>query len=267
MNSPSARKRGRIGTVERDYIATKTAEGVVPAEIAKLTGRTVEAVLEVMKRLPLRESCVATEATKAELRQSKAWKAVTAEFEADELEYFEERYIALMDQFAEDVLATEENQVFKAIKYELLMSRNLRQQKRLNREIEKAERAHEEAVKKGKEDSILLWESRLSNATDSRQAASKEYASLEQQQQKLMEALKGTREQRIKGQVENNKVSFLERIRSLMVDETREREGRQAEMMKRAAEKEYRRLGAPHKYMDGTVDRPVLSASTVSNDD
>jgi len=83
----------------------------------------------------------------------------------------------------------------------------------------------------------------------------------------MLREIKGTREQRVK-RLEDSKQSFIAWVASLMQDpDLMKTYGIEMEKMRLAMENEKIRLGKFHKYEDGQVDRPFLSADTVTEDD
>ena len=209
---------------------------------------------------------------KKELRQSESWRVLKQEFSDEELRFFEEGYVKLMRQFRADVLATEETQIFMAIKLELLMSRNLQQRKKALEDIvrlEDMQRDHlgafggdvHQMSDQDKAFSLNL-ENQLLQAKQAEQSRTTEYGKLQERHDALMKGLKATRDQRIK-QIEQSKTSFLGVIRMLQDRDRQEAEGREIELTRMAADKEYVRLGRPIRYDDGNYDSPILSADTV----
>lgn len=211
-----------------------------------------------------------------DLRKTLAWQKLKDEFSEPELCYFEEEYVALVAQFKDDVLKTEEQQIRKAITIDILMRRNLvgrkkaledivrleRLQGQASRDYERERKSLSQDNRTRREAMLLNIETQLQGARAAEQSKTKEYSDLDNRHQKLMEALKATREQRI-SRVETSKRSYLEVLKDLQEADKREVEGRHIEMMKRASEREYRRLAAPHQYADGNEDLPILSAETV----
>lgn len=208
---------------------------------------------------------------RAELRVSMAWKALKDEFDTDELKYFEESYIKLMSQFKGDVLASEETQIFQAIKFELLMGRNLKERRKMKQDIDRLEQIQREFIlanpdprKWADEDKAYAQdlESQMTTARQAEQARTNEFVKLQERHDHLLKALKSTRDQRVK-QIESSKISFLGVIRSLQERDEATKQGRQLELTKLAGLREYDRLGRPHQYEDGSEDSPILSADTV----
>jgi hypothetical protein len=270
-------KSGKLSNRDRDYIR-ENCRTKSPEELAAKLQRSVEVVLRCIRQedpaaLPQNAPPAPDEDPSVELRRnlkkSAAWRQLTSELVEDEIVYAEQQYVALMEQFREDlVLATEEAQIFKVIRLEVLKHRNAVKQKRLMQAVEAYERELERIARKGSEASEkelnrqTFLQSAISVEGDRQSDLSTEYVRLEDKHQKLMEALKATRQQRI-DRIDAGKVSFLDLVKSLQQEEVREREGRQAKLMEKAAQKELKRLATPHVYADSTVDQPVLSSDTI----
>lgn len=270
-------KRGRLSKEEMNYIRVNSSK-LTAVEIAERLNRTAETVQQYIAEhglgaapsLPKDEAVRVT--IRQELRNSMSWKQLKDEFMDDELKYFEERYILMMSQFKDDVLPTEETQVFLLIKFEILMSRNLKERRRARDDIERLIRVQKEHLRQfenkienmddNAKQFMLNIETQLQSAKAAEQARTTEYVKLEEKHQALMKDLKATRDQRI-SKIESSKQSFLGLIKALQENDIREAEGRQMELMKMATEKEYRRLGHPHKFADNNEDQPILSAETV----
>jgi hypothetical protein len=212
-------------------------------------------------------------AIRTELRGSYQWKRLRDEFSPDELNYFEESYLKLMAQFRDDVQASEETQIFDCIKLQLLMSRNLVERRKARERFMDLEIQKEELVKgygsekKTKEDpdgrqKLMMLESDITQAKVMEQTRTGEYVKLQERHDAILKTLKATRDQRIR-EIESSKQSFVGLVKELMRKGPREHEGRQMELVRLAVEKEAKRLGSPHTYADGNVDRPILSPDTV----
>lgn len=213
---------------------------------------------------------------RSQFRNTLAWKKFKDEFTHDELLYFEEEYIDLYHQFQCDVYKTEEQQIRKAITLDILMRRNLSARKKLLTDITRMEDWQGKATrdynrdKEGldvsdrqeREEFLLNLETQLQSLRSAEQSKTKEFADLDNRHQKLMEALKATREQRI-SRVESSKQSWLGVLRELAEEERAQQEGRIMELMREATSREFQRLARPHVYDDGNADQPILSAETV----
>ena len=272
-------KRGRLSNEERQFIHANAGE-LTPEEIADYLDRTVETVTEFIKlNVRPRKAAPKSEAEETErivirqeLRNSEAWKNLKNEFVVEELKYFEEAYVKLMSQFKNDVLPSEETQIFQAIKFEILMSRNLKERRRAREDIERLEQMQENFLAQFNGDPSMMsddqrefalnLETQLNAAKQAEQSRTNEYVKLQERHEALMKSLKAVRDQRIK-QIENSKVNFLGVIKMLQERDVQEREGRQMELMKLASKKAYIDLGRPYKYEDGNEDSPILSPETV----
>jgi hypothetical protein len=256
----------RLSKADQAFVAEHF--GKLPlAEIAAHLGAT-EALVEKHAGTLARATTPEAEAAGVALRASAAYRQLAEEFNPVELAYFDEQYVALVRQFNDDVPAAERQQIFKAIKYEILMGRNLRRQKKAEEAAGAAEAERDALRRKSPRPDdaaaarLLALQTIVDENLAAIQAATKEYATFDKQHQQLMEDLKATRKQR-DAKLDASKTSFLDLIKTLDDEDEREREGRQMARMKLATEKELKRLGADHTYADGTVDKPILSPDTV----
>jgi hypothetical protein len=271
-----SRKRGRLSPEEREFIAANAAT-LSPEDIAVQLNRTPEVVADYIgQHVNKRPGSVQAAAEKAvvrqELRESAAWKNLKDEFTQEELKYFEEMYVSLMSQFKGDVLASEETQIFQAVKFELLMSRNLKERKRAREDIDRLEEMQAEYLKQfnGKpgmmadeeREAVLAMETQINVAKAAEQSRTTEYVKLQERHEALMKSLKSTRDQRVK-QIESAKVNFLGVLKMLQDRDVQRREMRHNELFKLAGATEGVRLGRPHTFEDGNEDSPILSADTV----
>jgi hypothetical protein len=277
-------KRGRLSKDEMAYIRAGVSDGKTPEKIASDIDRTAETVAEYIKlHVPQPKPSTKKEqqenekvVIRQELRNSEAWRNLKNEFVIEELRYFEEAYIKLMAQFKDDVLASEETQILQAIKYEILMSRNLKERRKAREDIIRLEEMQEDFLKQfggdpsqmddGQKDFALNLETQLHAARQSAQMHTNEYTKLQERHADLMKGLKAIRDQRLK-QFDSPKVSFIDVIKQLAEKEVQEREGRRMELVKMAGQKEYERLGQPHKFEDNNEDTPILSAGTVGTEE
>lgn len=259
-------KVGRLKKSEEQYIFANN-DKMPPDEIAKKLNRSLTQVLNTLSKIPSLPKSQSPEVAELRLglKESALWKSLKQEHDPDELVYFEEQYIALMSQFKqgnEEVLHTEENQVFKVIKLDILKHRNSMRQKRCKNEIERCEKVYDMIVKSGKLDDkqkaeLATLELSISNYLAQQSQFSTEYVKLEEKHQKLMEAMKATRDQRV-DKIISSKIDFLGLLRSLGEDNIQEENDKYIEMMRRATKTETERLTKLHTYNDGEEDSPVL---------
>lgn len=275
-------KMGRLSNEEREFV--RTNHQTMPVEeIARHVNRDVNTLKRWIGRhlnpakVKREQAEEGKKEIKADLHGSRAWKKLKDELTTEEVAYFEEEYTDLVEQFREDVLKTEEQQIRKAITLDILMRRNLSARKKLLGDIDRVEKWQEQVVKDyrkeksglsqdermTREEFILNLEGQLASLRAAEQSKTKEFADLDNRHQKLMEALKATREQRITRQ-ESSRQSFLGLLRELQDEERRQLEGKQMELMKEATDREYQRLAQAHVYDNGEEDQPLLTAETVT---
>lgn len=288
----AVQKTGRLSKEDIVYILANAGKLEI-RDIAKKLGRRASAVEKIIRKNNLQPTVshppkqtntgtggVGASSTtdfkrtiRAELKSSEAYKCIMNEFSAEELKFFEEQYIKLMTQFKpNEVLPSEEMQVFDCIKLEILKSRNLIERHKVRMEVAELEKKRRDLLgglsyAELDEDAQKIY---LSINRDINSAAQKdekktmEYTTLVQRQESVMKSLKSTRDQRIH-EVESGKTTFIGLIKVLQNRDLAQKESRTAELNRMAAEKELERLATPHVYEDGTVDRPILSAETVGD--
>ncbi len=275
-------KRGRFSTEDMKYIREQIQIGTPTANIAKILDRELDAVnhyvLTKLGQAPTQDISPAkvSEAVAAKaLRESPDWNNLKDELTEEELLLFESKFARFMAQFEDNVLATEESQIFILIKYEILMSRNMKDCRRSIQDIDRLEKFLAKTYRDFPDTAsmddktknfVQNMETQLLAARAARQSKSTEYVKLTEKHTSLMQELKATRNQRI-SKVENSKVSFLDLLRSLQDEEFKNREGRHAELLKHAREAQKKKLGELHQYCDGTLDRPLLTAETLEEQD
>ncbi len=271
-------KPGRLNKEEKKWILDNV--GVLPVEeMAEKIGKTPELVHKFVRdnggaKRPQNEDRAVI---RQDLKCSEEWERLKDEFTGKELKLFEEKYVILMAQFKGDgVLASEEMQIMQAIKYTILMSRNLMARSRALIDVQRLEDMMEDHLARHNHDPrqmddaarslVLNLETQLQAARASEQSHTNEYVKLQERYDNIMKSLKATRDQRVKD-IQSSKVDFLGLVKSLQQKEMQDREGRSAELMRLASAKEYKRLGRLHEYEDGQVDRPILSPDTVDMED
>lgn len=285
MPNPPKTKKGAWSNSEKEFIRSNYESMTVEEMAAKLNRdvATLQRWLEANLApdpVVAEKGTVEKESIRATLRKSHAWAKLKDEFTTDELAYYEEEYIELFHQFQCDVFKTEEQQIRKAITLDILMRRNLAARKKLLGDIGRMEEWQQQAARNYKRDKdgldqqerqqreefLLNLETQLHSLRAAEQSKTKEFSDLDNRHQKLMEALKATREQRI-SRVESSKQSWLGLLRELADQERAQQVGQEMELMREATGREHKRLAANHVYDDGAEDQPILSAETVSGDE
>ena len=113
---------------------------------------------------------------------------------------------------------------------------------------------------------MLNIETQLNAAMASKNARTTEHMKLQEKKDAKFKDLKATRDQRFK-QLEDSRKSFFDLMKILDEKDSRDKEGRQIELMKLAATKKRGDLGEYTEYEDGTVDRPLLNSDTTIGED
>ncbi len=194
------------------------------------------------------------------------WKKWQAQFTKPELEQFKNQYVQLMAAFDNNVRATEELQIFQVITLIILIDRTLVEQKVAVDAMERLQPRIDTLRAKGKEDEAELLDSQYEMKRAVSKTCADKYKTYSDKQNQLLQQLKGTRDQRIKN-FESSDKSFVGLLRFLSEEDNRVKAGREMEMVRLASQKEKVRMSQPHRYIDGTVDRPLLSAESVMMED
>lgn len=205
-----------------------------------------------------------------DLEDEAFWPTLVNQFSKEELEIFKYQWDQIFAQFGGDVFPTEKLQIIDTIKLEVLMNRNLKEQRdsaqsiiRFERDI-MAEKAKDEEVQdKG---FIFEMEKQLSFYRAAQGSLGKDYRELQDRKNRMFQAIKGTRDQRF-DRIENSRETFLTWMSDIVNDSSKRQElGRRMEKIRLSVLDEEIRLGAYHKYEDGTIDQPYLTAENVKPD-
>jgi hypothetical protein len=266
------KKRGQLSLDEEKFI--RDNYGTLSIEqIADQLNRNVDPVKRYIKEENLsiinnEQELKDSEILRQKLYSKTFWPEIKKQFDEDsgELRYFEDTWIGLIKQFREDVLPAEELQIKQFITIDILINRSMKERKRHIAETEKLQRLVDKEYEKSEDQrdipKLANLETQLSFARNSIANYTNEYTKLLSEQQKISKDLKATREQRIK-RIEDGKSSWIGLIRMLEDEETREREGREMEILALATEKYKEKLGEYHQYLDNNLDKPLLNSKTV----
>lgn len=270
------RKNGRPTNKEKEFII-ENAGRMKPDEIAQHLNRDPAMVRRMVRKLAVRDLPEQQQkkadnlAVRSELRDSQKWKRITQELTPEELLFFEEEYVKLMSQFQNDVLPSEETQIFDSIKYDVLKSRNMVERRKMREEVAGLEKMVKQFVSKFKDAAsmkesdrsfMLSCNEQIQQLKQMEQDKTIEFVKFQERQDALMKSLKSTRDQRI-DEVRSANDTVLSLLKALQKQDFRNKAWREQELMRMAAEKEYRKLGQEMEYDNGEIDRPILSADTV----
>lgn len=266
-------KRGPLSNADKDFI--NKVKGRMSAEqMAAQRRRPVSVVENYLATLAPEAQARSIDGERAikmgdSLRLRPEWKQFEQQFTPEELEYFEYKFVQFMtDQFA-DIYPTEEMQLFHVITLDILAQRALKEQKfimsemaRIERLIQEEEELLDEEEGQGEEDRLRGLKGEYDKYRASMKLMAQRNESYLMRQSVMLRELKGTRDQRIKV-LEGSQHSFLGYLRYLQDEEFREKVGRDMELMRVATEKQQEKLSAPHEYVDGVVDYPLLTPELV----
>jgi hypothetical protein len=263
------KKRGFMSNREVETLKAHLRNKVTIDEIALRMNRSPDSIKKKADEIQGAEPAPAQLGIADQLMQRPEWKKWQLQFTTDELEQFKTHYIQMMGQFENNVKHTEELQIFQVITLIILIDRTLAEEKRCLMEAEdwrqqlEEERAEGDDADQGK---IAELQAQYEMSRAASKQCSDKYRTYSDKQDKILQQLKATRDQRVKNFEQSDK-SFLGLLRWLTEEENRSKAGREAELMRAAAQKEKARMGANHKYRDGTIDRPLLTPETVVQDD
>ena len=263
------KKPGSLSNESKKFILEHKND-MTSEEISEKLGvdlQKVEHVLDVFGNLP--EDNIAW---KEYLRKSSEWVILKRQFSTDELDKFQETFVKLMQQFKDDLLSSEQTQVFHLIKLDIMMDRNLESKARSRNQIYALENMQKAIVEKyggdytkmppGDRDTITGIGDQISAFAAAEQNATKEYTDIGKQYNDILRELKAARSQRV-DRATNSKLSFVGLVKELMDMDVNKEEGRKVALFQHATEKELGRLGKPHKYMNLETDLPILSHETI----
>tara|TARA_Y100000593_G_scaffold44019_1_gene84031 strand:+ start:2427 stop:3224 length:798 start_codon:yes stop_codon:yes gene_type:complete len=256
-------KRGRMSDDEKlfldQYLDSKTDE-----ELAQTLDRTVAFVAKYRKTKPHTVFSEEQDDIIVKLHSLYFWKEILTQLSTNELKSFEARWVALHQQF-QDVLPTDQMQIKDLITLEILINRVLTEKQKVMSTIDRLEqqlkREEERPIEFQDTNLMLNIETQLNAAMASQNARTTEHMKLQEKKDAKFKDLKATRDQRFK-QLEDSRKSFFDLMKILDEKDSRDKEGRQIELMKLAATKKRGDLGEYTEYEDGTVDRPLLNSDT-----
>lgn len=260
---PGIKKGGSVSAKDKQFILSRAGKDP-PEHIAHLIGRTVDQVRKIMQEVTGIENKPMTNLID-QLQMRPEWRQFSKQFNADELEEFKHQYVQMVSsQFKDDLLPTEELQVFQVITLKIQIDRTLAEQRVALNDMQAARQDIErlEIEEPDNKRKIGAARERYDDAQKVNRECADRYKIWSDKQDKMFHSLKSTRDQRVKV-YENSKHSILGLVRLLMEEGQRETMGLEAGMMAAAAAQERERLATPLQYDDGTWDQPLLTPETV----
>lgn len=271
--SEGEHKRGALSTKEMEFIRANV--GVMePAVIAAHLNRNPAPIIRYISRNRVGKTFeeIRGEAEKTEqqifnqLKTKSFYKNLKEQLSIAELDYFADHWVALVLQFNGDLAASEEMELKELLILEILKNRETAAEYGRMQLLDSLQSQIRDEMKKppGVRDQELIGN--LSSQASSIKVASsayiKNFKDLCDRAEKMRKALHASRQDRVK-HLENAKVDFVAFLRLLEEHGEKLKVGKEMEIIRAAKEKEQRRLSALHTFSDGRVDRPILSADTL----
>ena len=260
---PDHIKNGNLSKTERAKIADMAHTGDSEL-VAKRLGRSPKQVRNIMDKITgvKHEEKMTLE---EELVMRPEWVRFKKQFSVEEQSEFKHQYVAIMTQMKGNVIPTEELHVFQVISLNIQLDRNMVQQKRAHDAMlltdERIEALRLDPNNMDVE-KLEYWENVHESAKKSLKELADAFKIYSDKQDKMLNALKATRDQRVKVSEGNDK-SILGLVKMLAMEDQRKVLGEEAEIMKIASQKEKERLSRPHRFGDGTIDQIIYSSETV----
>lgn len=271
----TGRKRGKLSTEEEKFImASKDSLDV--EQIAKHLNRTIEPILRYMAEnastMRNKEDGAGHLSNDAELRKKLKdrpyWSEVKQQFSSDELEYFVRSWIEFMKQFQENTLYSEELEVKNWITFEIIMNRSNKERKKAIDAIEEMTKFVVEEYKKPIEErsqKLEFYEQQLNFHKSTLASYTMELTKLQTQIKDIKKDLKAARSDRVR-KFEEGKQTFPGLIRMLDDETLNEREGWNAAILSKAADKAKAEHAKMHQFLDDKFAQPFLNHETVLGD-
>jgi hypothetical protein len=268
----SVKKSGVLSKKELDFISENL--DFSDEVLAEQLGRNVETISKHRKKILADRHIMGDMDMSAwDLKSRPFWENLQHQFLPREIKVFEYEWNRIIQQFNEDLLATEELQVYALITTGILLSRNLEERKQAAEQLERLNNLLQLKYRIPEGERDMMWQQEtydLENQVAAIRASSKsntdERVKLEGQRSSYLKDLKATRDQRLQKSTEGT-VSWTALLRQLEDEEVRKTEGRYAGLIDLAAQKEVDRLSDYHTYDDLGIDRPILNAETVLKDE
>lgn len=265
-------KRGALSLEEMQFIKDNCSQ-MDALSIAKHINKSIKTVRKYAykENLPLKEKGQEKDPRYFKLRRilrsREYWKDIQQQFSPEELRIFENTWVKLYMQFNEDVWPTEEWQMNKHITLMILKNRYLKKMYVIERQIDDTQKLlnEEYAKPKGQKDigAVRDLTSLIDKLQNNQMMLGKEVKSVLDSQKDTEKQLKISRDQRIKG-IQDSTQNWTGILRILNDDiEVRNLVGRHIEIMRAAQEKEKLRLYDYHTFIDGSLDRLILTDDSV----
>ena len=204
------------------------------------------------------------------INKSPVWKEIKQQLSTEEIETFLYYWNNIHLQFKNDIFATEKMQVVELCRIEVLINRSLKRMKDIDITVFDVRKQIEDEKSKPLEERNLtqidMQQALLADILQANVNFTKEYKDLLDKKQQILNAIRGSRDARVKLS-EDSKETLMDWMKKLLVmPEVREKLGREMEKFRLACEFEMERLSDYHQYQDGQLEQPLLTPETVKDD-
>jgi hypothetical protein len=270
------RKVGKLSLDERDYIE-ENVDKMSIVEIARALNRTERPIVRYIEDHNLisvghTKDMADDIRLKDRLHNREYWLMVRDQelVNEQEIAFFEDWWIKLFKQFGDDVVASEEGQIKELIISHIHQHRILVDEKMFQMQLEEAQNRFKLEMAKPDDirddNQMAMLQADLRDARGGLHELRKLYKDLSAQSKELLKALRATREQRIK-HIKDAETSFAGWLYDLEDERRRLAWSNEAEIMRLAKDKARKELGEYHTYIDGTIDKPILTPESVLEDE
>lgn len=258
-------KRGPFSREEKLYILENME--ISDDDLAKELKRNPEHISTIKVQHEVIKKDIEKEDFITALHAEHFWTETKAKLLPEEIEYFEKQWGDLCLQFSvQGILATEKLMIQDLIIQEILLGRNLKEEKSIRLEMRRLDEdlttmTDKHRKKKPNEAPISPDIKYLQKTLDGHRATlitlQRGHGDLQKNKDAKFRDLKGTRAQRL-DKIEKGGKNFFDMIKLLDEKEAREKEGRLLAIAKKGAEIKAGELMEYFEYENKVVDRPLL---------
>lgn len=259
----SKKKSGKASNSELAFIR-ETMNRLTDEEMASSLNRSVEFVKKQKINIATEPDIDANNEILVALHKSNMWKQVKKQLIDDEVECFEEHWVALFGQFSQhDIMASDEMSIKDLILHEISTDRAQIKKAETLRQIDTLERLISKEMEVDVDDgrdvgSLSQWESARSALIGSLSSLTEEIMEYQKKKDEKLKQLKATRETRLKN-AEQSTSNFWAMCRHINTQEMRRHWSKYMTKMRMAGQIVEMQWSQPIAFEDGKVDKPFLS--------
>lgn len=263
-------KSGRLTESEKTFIL-QNYEKMSVVDIASNLGKNRKTISGFIKKSISNPQIIERgEELNFSINKSPVWKEIKQQLSTEEIETFLYYWNNIHLQFKNDIFATEKMQVVELCRIEVLINRSLKRMKDIDVTVFDVRKQIEEEKAKPLEERNLaqidMQQALLSDILQANVNFTKEYKELLDKKQQILNAIRGSRDSRIKV-LEDSKETLTDWVKTLVtMPEIREKMGLEMEKFRLACEVEVERLSDYHVFEDGQVEQPLLTPETLKDD-